>query len=48
MEHTINDLPWDDPLLLDEEGLSQENEALRMRLEEASRVNEQLNQLIES
>lgn len=48
MSQLIDDLPWNDPLLLDEEGLVQENEALRARLEEAQQLNNKLYELIES
>ena len=48
MSQLIDDLPWNDPLLLDEDGLVQENEALRVRLEEAQQLNDKLYELMES
>lgn len=48
MSQLIDDLPWNDPLLLDEDGLVQENEALRARLEEAQQLNDKLYELMES
>lgn len=42
MSFVIEDLPWEDPALYDEEQLEQQNETLRSRLSELESVSAEL------